>query len=424
MSLVKINAQKAVGKMKPMHGGGQPPMLGVDTSLFHYLCEAGIPYSRLHDVGGAYGANRFVDIPNIFRDFSADECDPASYDFAFTDHLMKALVDHGIEPYFRLGVTIENHYKIKAYRIDPPSDYEKWARICEHIIMHYTEGWADGFFYKITYWEIWNEPENYMMWTGTKEDYYRLYEVTAKHLKARFPHLRIGGYGSSGFYAIAPNEGCEPTEYQKSFVEFFHGFMKYIKRTGTPLDFYSWHTYSSTKIAIDIDNWLHGQLESYGYGDLEVHLNEWDPFATERGTAHHSAEVAATMIAMQKGHTDLCCIYDMRASNGKYTPLFSTEEGHEPRTAYYSMVAFNQLYKLGEEIEVLSDTEELYALGASDGERCALLLSNLSGEDRELTIEGAELSAARFYVINQGKLLAWAPNANKIRNNEVLLIEW
>ena len=149
MSTVKITKNK-VGPIKPMHAGGQPPLNGVDTSLFQYVADAGIPYSRLHDVAGAFGSNRFVDIPNIFRDFSADENDPASYDFAFTDYLMSELVRYGIEPYFRLGVTIENYFKIKAYRIDPPADYDKWARICEHIIMHYTEGWADGFEYKIT----------------------------------------------------------------------------------------------------------------------------------------------------------------------------------------------------------------------------------------------------------------------------------
>ena len=40
-----------------------------------------------------------------------------------------------------------------------PKDFKKWAVICEHIIRHYTEGWADGFFYDMPYWEIWNEPD-------------------------------------------------------------------------------------------------------------------------------------------------------------------------------------------------------------------------------------------------------------------------
>ena len=82
--------------------------MGINFDMIDYLKEANIPYSRLHDVGGPYGAFKFVDVPNIFRDFSADENDPASYDFAFTDLLVTALCERGVEPYFRLGVTIEN----------------------------------------------------------------------------------------------------------------------------------------------------------------------------------------------------------------------------------------------------------------------------------------------------------------------------
>ena len=46
---MKITADfsQKTGKVKPMHGVGQPPFLGSDFSLFHYLTDAGIPYSRL-----------------------------------------------------------------------------------------------------------------------------------------------------------------------------------------------------------------------------------------------------------------------------------------------------------------------------------------------------------------------------------------
>ena len=126
-----------LGNIKPMHAVGQPPFLGIDFSYIKYLQEANIPYSRLHDVGGLFGGNLFVDIPNIFRDFGANVEAPASYDFTFTDLLLTALVENNCEPYFRLGVTIENYHDLKSYRIDPPSDNEKWAKICEHIIRHY-----------------------------------------------------------------------------------------------------------------------------------------------------------------------------------------------------------------------------------------------------------------------------------------------
>ena len=155
MAKIIVDTDKIVKRMKPMHGGGQPPIGGVSlTPYFHYMTEAGIPFSRLHDVGGPYGGNRFVDIPNIFRDFDADENDPQNYDFTFTDYIIKGIIDAGVEPYYRLGVTIENQAFIKPYNTFPPKDYNKWARICEHIIRHYTEGWADGHHYKIRYWEI------------------------------------------------------------------------------------------------------------------------------------------------------------------------------------------------------------------------------------------------------------------------------
>ena len=112
-----------------MHGVGQPPFVGIDFSRFSYLKDAGIPFSRLHDVGSWFGGNLFVDIPNVFRDFDADPEDPANYDFVFTDMMINALVENGVEPFYRLGVTIENFAQIKHYRIDPPSDFPKWARI-------------------------------------------------------------------------------------------------------------------------------------------------------------------------------------------------------------------------------------------------------------------------------------------------------
>ena len=74
---VNVDWSIEIGKVKPVNGVGQPPLKGnVGYGMFRYLKKAGIPYSRLHDVGGPYGRNIFVDIPNIFRDFDADETNP------------------------------------------------------------------------------------------------------------------------------------------------------------------------------------------------------------------------------------------------------------------------------------------------------------------------------------------------------------
>ena len=436
MSTIKVDTTKIVGKIKPMHGGGQPPLGGKNmTEYFHYVTEAGIPFSRLHDVGGIFGGGRFVDVPNLFRNFDADENDPANYDFTFTDHLLKALIDANIEPYYRLGITIENQAYIKPYHTFPPKNLEKWARVCEHIIRHYTEGWADGYYYNIRYWEIWNEPEvqEKMMWCGTDEEYYHLYDVTAKHLKACFPHLKIGGYASCGFYAIAPMVKIDPetnlpgtippSDHENNLMHFFYGFFDYIKKHNSPIDFFSWHSYADVKRVSIMDEWLHKELAKLGYGGLETHLNEWDPYANEFGTAHHAAEVAAMMIALQHGHTDLCCIYDMRTNTAPYCPLFDIKT-HKPIHGYYSMVAFNTLYRLGNQVELTVDTEDLYAVAASDGKYHALMVSNLTGSVQSLTLEGVDFAHAHISIIDDRHLLSWAPNANTIENNTVMLIEW
>ena len=436
MSTISINLSNQVSKIKPMHGGGQPPLGGKDMiEYFHYMTEAGIPFSRLHDVWGSFGGGRFVDVPNLFRDFDADENDPANYDFTFTDHLITALVQANVEPYYRLGITIENQAYIKPYRTSPPKDPAKWARICEHIIRHYTEGWADGFHYTIRYWEIWNEPEvgRQQMWSGTPEEFYNLYDVTAKHLKACFPHLKIGGYANCGFTAIAPRmehnpetgrvEPVPPLPIEYNTIHFFLGFMEYIKAHNSPIDFFSWHSYVDVTRMVVMDKWLHEKLKEFGYEGLETHLNEWDPYAQEFGTAHHSAEVAAMLLAMQNGYVDLCCIYDMRTTNAPYCPLFDIRT-HKPIHAYYSMVAFNALYRLGTQVEAVCDNERLYTVAASDGTHHALMISNLSGTTQELNIEGVDLSQAKYHVIDQERLLSWSPAVSSIENNTVLLVEW
>ena len=136
MVSIQADFNQFVGKIKPLHGGGQLTISSKGYNDFHLFTDIGVPYSRLHDVGGDFGAGKYVDVPNIFRNFDADENDPESYDFVFTDRLIEDLINAGIEPYFRLGVTIENAAGVKPYTIFPPSDYEKWARVCEHIMAH------------------------------------------------------------------------------------------------------------------------------------------------------------------------------------------------------------------------------------------------------------------------------------------------
>jgi len=402
MAKIKIDFSKTEGKIKPVHGVGQPPFSGINFSMIDYLKEANIPYSRLHDVGGPYGKNCFVDVPNIFRDFSADENDPASYDFAFTDLLINALCERGVEPYFRLGVTIENYHRVKAYRIFPPQDFGKWARICEHIIRHYTEGWADGFNYKITYWEIWNEPDHpgefadstkNSMWQGTYEQYYELYTVATKHLKSCFPHLKFGGYGHCGFrsqseYWMNYEEGKHQWKYLR-FITFLEGFLKYIKENGAPLDFFSWHMYEHELRDIPTYcRYIRRVLDSFGYLGTESSCNEWNIKVDARGTFEHAALNAATLIIFASESVDNAEFYDARFGISKYGSFFDPLTA-KPYPTYYAFRSFGRLYALGTKIEACSDDSDIYVIGARGSERGEVMIVNPTAESKQIELLGA-----------------------------------
>ena len=136
-----LDINRYSGRIKPLHGVNNCPIRFGEEKIPEFE-SAGIPFVRTHDSGGPYGRGTLIDIPNIFRDFDADPDDPASYDFAFTDIYLRNLVNSGCKIFYRLGITIENFYAIKAYRTAPPKDFKKWARICEGIIRHYNEGWV------------------------------------------------------------------------------------------------------------------------------------------------------------------------------------------------------------------------------------------------------------------------------------------
>ena len=86
MSTLQVNFTTPKAQMKPLHGVNNSRIDYRGEALPEFV-EAGIPFCRLHDTGGAFGGSHFVDIPNVFPKFDADPEDPASYDFAFSVRL-------------------------------------------------------------------------------------------------------------------------------------------------------------------------------------------------------------------------------------------------------------------------------------------------------------------------------------------------
>lgn len=396
MNVFTVDFAHQTGTMKPVHGVCCAPYVKMQgknqRTIAKYFKEGNIPYCRLHDCGGAYGGSYFVDIPNIFPDFDADENDPASYDFHYTDEYIGGIQAAGCEAYYRLGVTIE--WGSKKITSLPPKDFGKWARICEHVVRHYNEGWADGFHYNLKYWEIWNEPENPgnawgpCMWGGTKEEFFELYRITAKHLRACFPGIKIGGFGSCGFYPLTSTT-C-PESY-KEFIVWFHDFLKMAKETGTPLDFFSWHIYTGDiNELLTHAKYVRETLDDYGFTETEAHLNEWNVNAEGGGFAEKHTMVGASFNAavlallQNTRYVDIACYYCFHTSsyNG-----FQNQNDGTTDLPWYSFVAYGQMYALGTAVAVESEAQGVYAVAAKNAVEKCVMISNYDSDDTAVTLK-------------------------------------
>ncbi len=396
MNTAFVDFSKPISTIRPLHGVNSGPKT---YSFYHDTSasfrEAGIPFSRLHDTEYPYGSGHFVDIPCIFKNWDADENDPASYDFLFTDMYIQAILDVGTKVFYRLGVSIE-HAPIKR-NIYPPKDFAKWARICEHIIRHYNEGWANGHKWNIQYWEIWNEPDGLTnMWLGTPQQYYELYSVTANHLKKCFgDSIKVGGFASTGFAGCA---AANISERSKFLLKYAEDFMKYItaEETRAPLDFFSWHLYTGSVYTMTACcQYARALMERYGFEKAESVLDEWNyAYMNEERFTRMRTEVGAALasgclIEMQHNGVDIGCYYDSQPSMC-YCGIFSLETC-QPTKAFYSLKAWNELYKLGTEVEAASASSDIRICAARNENEAGILVSCYEGTEKLVRINAGGL---------------------------------
>ena len=378
MDKITVDFSRTCGNIKPMHSVNNGPVYKFAddqriTNIDHYKA-AGIPLARTHDASfhDIYGGEHIVDINMIFTDFSKDPTDPASYDFVLTDEYLHVIEAGGAKVFYRLGSKIE-HWQ-KKYNTLPPPDFKKWAIVCEHIIRHYTEGWANGFYMDIQYWEIWNEPDldeddatHKRCWGGTAKQFYELFNITYKHLKSCFPHLKIGGPACAGL----KNRWMQP-------------FFQSLKEDGIKPDFFSWHMYTSTVEEMRRQIRLARQrLDANELYETESILNEWNYVKGWHGNdwiyslktmknLKGSAFIASTICVSQYEPLDHLMFYDARPC--AMNSLFNTDFVFERLKGYYPFYMFNQLYLQKNAVPVGIEGEYLYAAAAT-GEEQNLMLS-------------------------------------------------
>ena len=332
-SLQGVNGAPAPGFHKPIRfqfGGWNVPE---ETDATPGYREARIDLIRTHDAYGPGDIDAvFPDAPNtlidgartalsLFPNANADPADPKSYNFGPTDKLIASITGIGAEVIFRLG-------RSEGSNVDPPKDFDRYAEVARHIVLHYNQGWANGFHYGIRYWEVWNEPDlGRLFWGGTAPEYFMLYEKIVRAVKKADRRALVGGPAIS-----RPNDTNNP---------WLDDFLGYVRAKKLPLDFYSWHWYATdsadpqdfTRAAQSI----RARLDEHGFRKTLSMLNEWnyglmEPLPPDMDRASF---ITSSLIYMQRAPIDVAALY--RADN-----VFGPK-GTTPHKTGYALIALGRM---------------------------------------------------------------------------------
>ena len=256
--------------------------------------ECGFRYIRMHGL--------LTDDMAVYHE---DKNGKPEYSFMYVDALFDFLHSIGMKPFVELGfmpgALASGNRTIFWWRgnVTPPKDYDKWADLIRTLIQHFTERYgADEV--KTWYFEVWNEPNlSPGFWTGTQQDYFKLYQYTAQAVKSVNPQYRVGGPATAG------------AAWENETIEFCH-------KNKVPIDFISTHAYGVKQ----------GFLDEYGQGgtvldknpmslsgdvlqsrkeiatspmpDLELHYTEWSASYTPSDPIHDSYHEAAYVLQKLK----------------------------------------------------------------------------------------------------------------------------
>ena len=411
---LRVSPDAEVGPIKPMNGSNSGPNVPSSwqdsdptawhpTGRFDEFRDLEVPMIRTHDSRFTVGTpNRVNDIGLIFPNFDADENDPGSYDVLATDDYLNAARLAGSEIMYFIGTSCDKEMGGRPCGNDePPKDFAKFARICEHVVRHYNEGWGwanpDVPFsnqFNIVNWEIWNEPDldcddsywttgekSWLLrrryWRGSPEQFFELYRTVSTHLRKTFPNLRIGGPGLAARKVWADR------------------FLAYCKQHRAPLDFFTWHGYADNPASFERQaRDFRDLLDKHGFGKTASYLDEWNwnmgwaddrwresvRLRSEMNNFRVASFYAATMSRLQKAPVDALMYYDMRTTCF-YNGVFASNSD-VPLKGYYAFYAWAKLRQLGTEVksEIFGNGGDVTAVAAKgrDGSLAVLLTRHAS----------------------------------------------
>jgi xylan 1,4-beta-xylosidase len=253
------------------------------------------------------------------------------YTFSYVDKVFDFMLDRGVRPFVELGF-MPRELATKQETVfwwgahgSPPRDMARWVDLVTAAVEH----WIDRYgLAEVRQWrfEVWNEPNLVPhFWTGTKTEYFELYEQTAVAIKKIDSELKVGGPATSVFvpddrykgevedrsamHATAAASDVDALDWRPVWVE---DFIAWCAERELPIDFVSTHLYP-TDFAYGADgeavhiarycdatfddlNRLRGLVAKSPYPHAEIHITEWSTSPSARDFIHDSL-FAATYIA-------------------------------------------------------------------------------------------------------------------------------
>ena len=205
--------------------------------------------------------------------YKEDSAGTPVYDFTRSDLIFDFLVQNHIAPIIELAsmpaaLAADPSQTVFDWKmiVSPPKDYDRWQALVQSFVQHsvtrYTADVVNSW-----YFEVWNEPEccTGKFWTGTLDDYFKLYDKAAAGVLAVLPNGRVGGPVSS--------QAVELTKNSKAGTL----FLDHIKNTNGPLGFFSFHNWNFIEGAVN--GYFTGLdlLDSYQKNSVQIAVTEFGP---------------------------------------------------------------------------------------------------------------------------------------------------
>jgi xylan 1,4-beta-xylosidase len=160
--------------------------------------------------------------------------DQLIYSFFNADRIVDFLRSIDMRPFVELSfmprALASGEDTVFSYRgnITPPADYRQWAELVRRLVRHWVERYGVD---EVRHWyfEVWNEPNLRIFWTGTQAQYFELYRHTVEAIKSVDAALRVGGP------ATAANAWLPE-------------FLDFCRRNKLPVDFLSTHHYPNDPV--------------------------------------------------------------------------------------------------------------------------------------------------------------------------------